>query len=187
MKRAVVILANGFEEIEALSVVDILRRSNIQTDIAGTEREFVEGSHGVKIIPDKHLDEISANDYDAVILPGGSPGYINLKNNEKVLDLVKTANEKGKLIAAICAAPTVLAHAGVLKGKRATVYPGMEDELRKGGAEFKEDPVVIDGNVVTSRGPSTALLFGWKLSEILAGKDKAEEVAGRMLRDLVFG
>ena len=186
MKRAVVILTNGFEEIEALSVVDILRRSNVQTDIAGTEKDFVEGSHGVKIIPDKHLDEISIDDYDAIILPGGSPGYINLKNNEKVLNLVKTANEKGKLIAAICAAPTVLAHAGVLKGKKATVYPGMEDQIKNGGAEFTEDLVVVDGNIVTSRGPSTAVLFGWKLSEILAGKDTAEEVARRMLKHLVF-
>ena len=97
------------------------------------------------------------------------------------------ANEKGKLIAAICAAPTVLAHAGILKGKKATVYPGMEDQIRDAGAEFLDDLVVVDGNIVTSRGPSTAMLFGWKLSEILAGKATADEVAKRMLRDLVFG
>ena len=186
MKRAVVILANGFEEIEALGVVDILRRSNIQTDIAGTEKSFVESSHGVKVISDKHLDEIDVDDYDAIILPGGSPGYINLKNNKKILDLIRLANEKGKLIAAICAAPTVLAHAGILKGKKATVYPGMEDQIKDAGAEFLDELVVVDGNIVTSRGPSTALLFGWKLSEILAGKATADEVAKRMLKELVF-
>lgn len=187
MKRAVIILTSGFEEIEALSVVDILRRSEVEVDIAGTEKDFVEGAHGVKVIPDKHLDDIDVEDYDALILPGGAPGYQNLRKNEKVIEMVKTANEKGKLIAAICAAPVVLADAGILKGKKATIYPGMEKEIESAGGEFVADLVVQDGNVITSRGPSTALLFGWKLSEILAGKDVADRVAGRMLRELVFG
>lgn len=187
MKRAVVILTSGFEEIEAMSIVDILRRSNIHTVVAGTDKEPIEGAHGVKIIADKHIDDIDLDNYDALILPGGAPGYINLKKNRKVIELLKLANSKGKLIGAICASPTVLAHAGILRGKRATVYPGMEEEIKKAGAEYSDDLVVVDGNIVTSRGPSTALLFGWKLAEILAGKDRADEIAKTMLRDLVFG
>jgi len=187
MKKAVIILTNGFEEIEALSVVDILRRCEITVDVAGTEENLVEGAHGVKVVPDKHLNDVNIDDYDALILPGGAPGYINLRKNEKVLDLVREAYEKKKLVAAICAAPVVLADAGILKGKKATIYPGMEKEIEKGGGEFIDDLVVHDGNIVTSRGPSTALLFGWKLAEILAGKEIADQVAERMLRKLVFG
>lgn len=187
MKRAVIVLTNGFEEIEALSVVDILRRCGIIVDVAGTEENIVEGAHGVKIVPDKHLNDVKIDDYDALILPGGAPGYINLRRNERVLDLVREAHEKKKLVAAICAAPVVLADAGILKGRRATIYPGMEREIERGGGEFVDELVVHDDNIVTSRGPSTALLFGWKLAEILAGKEIADQVAGRMLRGLVFG
>ena len=181
------ILAPGFEEIEALTVVDVLRRCDVRIDIAGFDSKFVEGAHDIKVIPDMHLDEINIENYDALILPGGAPGYVNLRNNTRVIELVKDAFKKGKLVAAICAAPCVLADAGILQGKKATIYPGMEDEIRKGGAEVKEDLVVQDGNIVTSRGPSTAILFAWKLGEILAGKEKVEQVSKRMLRDMVFG
>ncbi|MCD6571900.1 MAG: DJ-1/PfpI family protein [Thermoplasmata archaeon] len=186
MSKAAVIFAPGFEEIEALTVVDVLRRCNIDVDIVGTKNEAIEGSHNVKISPDKNIDDVNINEYDALILPGGAPGYINLREDERVINLLKNAFENNKIIAAICASPTVLAHAGILNGKKATVYPGMEDEIREGGAIVDNSLVVQDGNIITSRGPATAMLFALKLAEILAGEDVAEEVRKKLLLDMLL-
>jgi len=186
MSKAAVIFAPGFEEIEALTVVDVLRRCNIYVDIVGTKNEAIEGSHNVKISPDKNIDDVNINEYDALILPGGAPGYINLREDERVINLLKNAFENNKIIAAICASPTVLAHAGILNGKKATVYPGMEDEIREGGAIVDNSLVVQDGNIITSRGPATAMLFALKLAEILAGEDVAEEVRKKLLFDMLL-
>jgi 4-methyl-5(b-hydroxyethyl)-thiazole monophosphate biosynthesis len=177
--KALVFLAPGFEEIEASTIVDILRRCGVEVTTAGLKPDVVEGAHGMKIIPDKSIDEVTVKDFDAVICPGGAPGYENLRKDQRVLRMVKEAFDSNKLVAAVCASPAVLSDAGILKGKNCTIYPGMEEELRKGGGKPKKDLVVIDKNIVTSRGPATALPFALKLAEKLAGKD----VAGRVRKE----
>ena len=185
MSKAAVLLAEGFEEVEALTIVDVLRRCDVEVDIVGVDGKPVVGAHGIKVIPDVGIDDVAVDDYDAVVLPGGSPGYVNLRNDQRVLELVRKAFEIGRFVAAICAAPAVLADAGVLKGKKATIYPGMEDELRNAGALFEEGLVVQDDRVITSRGPATALLFALRLASLLSGNKKADEVSKRMLVNLV--
>ena len=186
MSKAAVIFAPGFEEIEALTVVDVLRRCNIDVNIVGTKSEAIEGSHNVKISPDKNIDDVNINEYDALILPGGAPGYINLREDERVINLLKNAFENNKIIAAICASPTVLATAGILNGRKATVYPGMEDELIRGGAKVEDALVVDDENIITSRGPATAMLFALKLAEKLSDENISREVRKRLLLDMML-
>lgn len=176
--KALVILAEGFEEIEAFTAIDVLRRANVQTDAAGLISKVVEGSHGIKTVADCTLGEINPDDYDIVILPGGE-GYKNLMNSEKVLVVVKDFNRKKKLIAAICAAPAVLAKAGVLDDKIATIYPGMEGKLPKP----RDAKVVVHGNIITSQAPGTAMEFALKLTEILAGKNIAKKLRSDMVVD----
>lgn len=186
MAKVAVILADGFEEIEAVTVIDVLRRCGVSVDVIGLSRGCTEGAHGIKIIPDMHINDVYPEKYDAVVLPGGDPGYINLRENSRVIEMIRDLHEKGRLIAAICASPSVLSDAGILKGKKATIYPGMEEEVRKGGGSFREDPVVVDGNIVTSRGPATALLFALRLAEVLVGKEKSMEVGKALLKDMVI-
>ncbi|HUV03336.1 MAG TPA: DJ-1 family glyoxalase III [Desulfobacteria bacterium] len=174
MVKVVLFLASGFEEIEAMSIVDTLRRAGVEVVVAGLQEGATEGSRGVNVIPNRSIDEIALEEFAAVILPGGSPGYINLGRDRRVLDLVTRAFEEGRIVAAICGAPTVLADLGILKGKKATVCPGKEAELT--GAEFVNERVVVDGAVVTSQGPGTAIEFGITLIELLVGKQRAQEV-----------
>ncbi len=183
MAKALVLLAPGFEEIEALTIVDVLRRGGVEVVTAGLE-DPVEGSHGVKVLPDRKLEEVRVEDFEALICPGGYPGYENLRKNPKVLEMVRKAAESGKVVGAICGAPAVLAEAGVLKGKRATIYPGMEGELKKGGAKPGKGLVVVDGKVVTSKGPATAFAFALELLRLLGGRKKAEEVRKATLAHL---
>jgi 4-methyl-5(b-hydroxyethyl)-thiazole monophosphate biosynthesis len=183
--KALVFLAPGFEEIETITIVDILRRCNVEVTVAGLRQNVVGGAHGIKVVPDKYIDEADLKEFDAVVLPGGSPGYINLRKDRRVLTMVKAAFESKKLVAAICASPAVLSDAGILKDRICTIYPGMEGELVKGGGNPIEDLVVVDANIITSRGPATALLFALKLAERLAGKKVAEEVKKTTLADLV--
>lgn len=179
-------LAKGFEEIEASTIVDILRRSGVEVTVAGLTPELVEGAHGMKFVPDKSIEEVAVRDFDAVVCPGGAPGYKNLRKNRRVIAMIKEAFDSDKLVAAICASPAVLSDAGVLKGKACTIYPGMEGELEKGGGKPREDLVVVDGNVITSRGPATALPFALKLAEKLAGKNVAEKVRSKTLADVTL-
>ena len=181
MKKALVFLANGFEEIEAVTIIDVLRRANISVTVAGLTSNPIEGAHKLRIIPEKAVNEVSAQEFDTVICPGGSPGYKNLRKDSQVIQIIKNAFESNKLVAAICASPAVLADAGVLKWKYCTIFPGMENELLKGGGKPSQDDVVVDGNVVTSKGPATALLFALKLVELLEGKNVADPVANRLL------
>ena len=181
MERAVVLLAKGFEELEAVAVVDVLRRAGIEVTIAGLTEGYVESARNVKVLPDTTIDTIKAEDFDIVILPGGIPGADNLNADPRVRQLLQDFNLKGKLTGAICAAPYVLANAGLLQGKRATSYPTYRERL--GGVDYSEDKVVVDGNVLTSRGPATALYFGLAIVERLVGKDKAEELKKAMLVD----
>lgn len=184
MAKALVFLAPGFEEVEAMTVVDLLRRGGVEVVTAGLEPQ-VEGSHGVRVIPDRRLEEVAGvEDFDALICPGGYPGYENLRRNRRVLELVREAAEKGRIVAAICGAPSVLAEAGVLRGKRATIYPGMEEELKRGGGKPSKGLVVVDGKVITSMGPATAFAFALELLKRLVGKKKAEEVRRATLAHL---
>ncbi len=177
MPKILVPLAEGFEEIEAMAIIDILRRGGIEVFIVGAPGKFIKGGHNVTVHSDGSFDHIDANKYDGIVLPGGSPGYENLMRNQNVIDIVRNYVKQGKLVAAICAAPMVLVKAGVLKDKKATCYPGFEKELDMPRGE----KVVVDGNIITSQGPGTAMEFGLKLVEILVGKDKADRLRQGLL------
>ena len=185
MAKALVFLATGFEEIETVTVVDVLKRAGVDVTVAGLAPNVTEGKHGMKIVPDTSIDDVHVDDFDAVVVPGGNPGYKNLRNDPRVITIVKKAFGSNKLVAAICAGPTVLSDAGVLEGKACTVYPGMDKELEAGGGKPKHAIVVVDGNIITSRGPATALPFALKLAEMLAGKQVAEEVSKRTMADIL--
>ncbi|MBI5873106.1 MAG: DJ-1/PfpI family protein [Candidatus Omnitrophica bacterium] len=174
-KKTIVILAEGFEEIEAITVIDILRRAGISVTVAGVTDIKVKGSHNIIVLADKKLDEIEP-DHDACVLPGGMPGAANLVSSQKVRSVITAMHEQGKIVAAICAAPSViLAPLGVLKERSATGYPGMEKSSNKETA-WKEDEVVVDGNIITSQGPATAIPFALAIAEKLAGKEIAKKV-----------
>ncbi len=181
MSKVAVLLAPGYEELEAVTVIDVLRRAGVDVIIAGLVPDPIPSARNVRIVPDTTIDNLSVDDLDLdlVILPGGLPGVENLKKDERVKQLVIKMLEKGKKAAAICAAPTALACFGILRDKEATVYPALKNEIS--GANYKDEPVVVDGNIITSQGPGTALPFAFKLVEILINKEKAEEVANQML------
>lgn len=179
MARVVVPLADGFEEIEAMSIIDILRRAGIEVVIAGLHDGPITSARGVKVIPDTTIDTIKAEDFDMIVLPGGQPGSDNLNADQRVRNLIVEFYTKGKLTGAICAAPYVLANAGILEGKKATSYPAYKDKIT--GAMYLEDNVVEDGNVITSRGPATAACFAFKIVERLKGKETAENIRKAML------
>lgn len=178
MAKALVLMAEGFEEIELTSIVDILRRGGVTVTIAGLKDGLITGSRGIKMQPDVTLDSIKEM-YDVIILPGGSPGYVNLGNDRRVLELVNGYYADKKMVAAICAAPSVLAKAGILAGKKATIFKGMENELKN--AVYVDKPVVEDGNILTSQGPGTAMEFAIELLKRLAGEKKAREVQEKLL------
>jgi 4-methyl-5(b-hydroxyethyl)-thiazole monophosphate biosynthesis len=157
--RLIVPLAEGFEEIEAIAVIDILRRANIKVDVVGVEDEVVAGRNGIKVLCDKIITDVKPEDYDGIILPGGNPGYKNLENNQQVINIIKSLNSRGKLVAAICASPTILEKIGILEDKKATCYPTMKDRIKN----FVNERVVVDKNIITSQGPGTAIEFALEI------------------------
>jgi 4-methyl-5(b-hydroxyethyl)-thiazole monophosphate biosynthesis len=175
-KTALVFLADGFEEVEAVTPIDFLRRAGVDVMVVAVgETKTVTGSHGVPLVADRTILEIGFLPYDAVILPGGMPGSANLAASGRVGSLVSAAVAKGKLIAAICAAPAlVLAPLGILAGKKFTCFPGMEKDVS--GAKWVADDVAVDGNVITSRGAGTAALFALAIIEHLLGREAAEKI-----------
>jgi 4-methyl-5(b-hydroxyethyl)-thiazole monophosphate biosynthesis len=179
--RATILVAPGFEEIELSTTLDVLVRCGVEVRLAGLKKGEIEGSRGLRIKVDKTVKDVKIEETDALILPGGSPGYLNLRKEERVKELLKKADEFGRIIAAICGAPTVLADAGVLAGKRCTVYPGLEGELEKVGGKVSEDAVVRDGNIITSRGPGTAMPFAATVAEALVGREAVEKVLKEMV------
>jgi 4-methyl-5(b-hydroxyethyl)-thiazole monophosphate biosynthesis len=179
MKRVLMPLADGFEEIESVTIVDMLRRAGVEVVVAGVKRGELVGSRNVRLLPDKLLEDVKDQDFDMVVLPGGQPGVDNLRKNQTVLATLKKMDQKKKLIGAICAAPLALRDAGLIEGHRFTSYPGFEGEIH--GGKFDAARVVVDGRLVTSRGPGTAMEFALKLVEILCGKPKAEELSSAVL------
>ncbi|MRR14700.1 DJ-1/PfpI family protein [archaeon] len=178
--RVLVPLAEGFEEIEAISVIDILRRAEIEVVTAGLKDGLAEGSHNVKVLPDTTLEKVDWHDFDGLVLPGGAPGFVNLGNDQRILDMAQEMNRAGKCVAAICAAPSILIKAGVLQGRKATVSPSGMAQVQA-CADFREDRVVVDKNLITSRAPGTALEFALKLVEALAGREKMEQVKAQTM------
>ncbi|MCB9899411.1 MAG: DJ-1/PfpI family protein [Planctomycetes bacterium] len=179
MARAVVLLAPGFEEIEAVTVIDVLRRAGVETSSLATTARDVKGAHGIVLRADGLLAERAAETWDVVVLPGGMPGATNLRDDAVVQELLSRQERRGGLVAAICAAPIALARAGLLEGRAATCFPGFESQL--GGADVREERVVVDGPVTTSRGPGTSLEFALSLVEQLVGADQAESLGASML------
>lgn len=169
MGRVLVPLAPGCEELEAVTIIDLLRRGGLEVIVAGLQSGPVLASRGTTLVPDLPLDEVMDGPYDMIALPGGA-GATHLQNDPRVLGLVRTMADQGKFVAAICAAPKVLAKAGVLEGRRATWFPNSLDETETRGVTRLEEAVVQDGNVITSRGPGTAMDFALHLIEILKGE-----------------
>lgn len=164
MKRAVIFFAEGFEEVEALTVVDLLRRAKVQTDMVSiTGNLQVTGSHGIQVQADVLFADARINEADALVLPGGMPGTRNLQAYAPLIEALQQANQAGKLLGAICAAPLIFGLNHLLEEKKASCYPGFEKDLL--GAKVSMDPVSKDGNIITSRGLGTAIAFA---SEIIA-------------------
>ncbi len=175
MAKTAIMLANGCEEIEALTVVDMLRRAKLTIDmISITQKEVIEGSHGICFYADKMIEDVNFDEYDAIVLPGGIPGTTNLGAHPVVTEQIKAFAAAGKLVCAICAAPSVLGANGILEGKKATCHPGWEDKLT--GADVLEDEVVCDGNVITSRGMGTAIPFSLAIISRLADEETYKKV-----------
>ena len=180
MKKAIVFLANGFEEMEATGTVDILRRGGIDTKtVSITDDHKVVGAHHMEYMADALLSETDFSGIDALILPGDMPGASNLNESEAVKEALLQQYRQGGIVAAICAAPMVLGGLGLLKGRKATCYPGFEPKLI--GATVTGEAVEVDGNVVTGRGPGLVFNFGLALVSVLKGDAVAEEVAAGLL------
>ncbi len=175
MKRVIVALANGAEDMEAVIIADVLRRAGWFVPLVGVGPGMITCSRGVRIEPDEIWDEIDVCNYDIIVLPGGMSGMETLKRDRRVLDLLREFDADGKIIAAICAAPLVLQEAGILTGRRVTCHPGVADGLTATARDSKR--VVVDGNIVTSQGPGTAVEFALKLIEVGEDKVAAEAVA----------
>ncbi len=179
--KVAIFLATGFEEIEALTVVDLLRRVHVDIDmvsITGEKRAI--GSHNIIVETDKMINQLNFSEYDMLILPGGMPGTLNLESNEILMSQVDAFYEQDKLLAAICAAPSILGHKGMLEGKTACCYPGFEKELK--GANVSMDPVCMDGKIITSRGMGCAVQFGLKIVEVLLGEEVSNDLADKIIR-----
>ncbi len=174
------LLAKGFEEIEAITTVDILRRAGIdvQTVAIRSTSDSVTGGHNITLTCDLKRKQVSLNDIEGVILPGGMPGTVNLEDSDTVQRIIAYCRENNKYICAICAAPQILGHLGILKGKKATCYPGFEGELL--GAEIVNAPAVVDGKVITGKGPGATVDFAMAIVTEVKGKDVAEKLKDSM-------
>lgn len=175
-------LAQGCEELEAVTITDLLTRAGIHVVTVGLDAEMVTASRGMKLVPDKQLDDVLEDDFDMIVLPGGLPGADHLNNDPRIQHLVKKMAANNKYTAAICAAPRVLATAGLLEGKHVTSFPGALDKFPVNNMIYEEKAVVVDGNVITSRGPGTAIDFSLTLIGLLLGEEKRNEVESSLQR-----
>ncbi|MFV1993112.1 MAG: DJ-1 family glyoxalase III [Acidiferrobacterales bacterium] len=186
MSKVLIPLAQGFEDLEAVTLIDLLRRAAINVTTAGLVTGPVTGSRGTVIVPDMTLATILDNDlvpeYDMIVLPGGQPGATNLENDARVINLLNKMAKTNKYIGAICAAPAVLAHAGLLSKRRATAYPGTLTAKNYPDIIAMDDSVVIDGKIITSRGPGTAMDFSLQLIELLTDKQARDKVEAALMR-----
>ena len=182
-KSVLIPLAEGFEEIEAVVLIDVLRRGGLEVTTAALDGAgTVGGAHGITVLADEGLSDVDPASFDALVLPGGMPGTLHLMESERVLAAVRAVHAAGKPTAAICAAPMVLARAGVVEGLPVTSHPSVRDRL--GNAEVRAEPRVIrSGNVYTSQGPGTAIEFALELVRELVGAERADELAAAMLVD----
>ena len=182
MARVLIPLAQGCEELEAVTIIDLLRRAGIEVITAGLDDQPVKASRGVMLIPDTTLDQALSQEYDLVALPGGLPGADNLDKDTRIQHLLQKMAGENKFTAAICAAPKVLASAGLLENKHATSFPGTLEKLNLISTTIETDPVVQDGKVITSRGPGTAIDFALTLIENLSGKETRQKVEAGLQR-----
>ena len=182
MSRGLVPLAQGCEELEAITITDLLVRAGISVTTCGLDDMPVKASRGTTIIPDTSIDKVMDETYDLIVLPGGLPGADHLRDNDLLQLLLKKQAKENKYLAAICAAPKALAKAGVLDGKTATSYPGTLESLGNNAIKISQNAVEIDGNIVTSRGPGTAMDFALTLIELLEGRTKRDEVNQQLVR-----
>lgn len=171
-------LADGFEETEALATLDVMRRAKIEVKTVGVTGDFVTGSHNITVKSDISIDEICYDCLDGVVLPGGMPGTVNLEKTEKVIDCVKFCYEKEKIVSAICAAPSIFGHLGMLNNRKATCFPGFETELK--GADYTGKHTETDGKVVTAKGAGCAIEFGHAIVALAKSKDVADRVIEEM-------
>ena len=173
-----VFLANGFEECESLVPVDILRRAGFDLKTVGVGGKTIVGAHDISVVCDIETKDVVFKNIEAVILPGGMPGTINLENDDVVQKSIDYANENNLLIGAICAAPSILGHKGILKGKKATCFDGFEDDLI--GTDVINTAVVRDGNIITAKGAGVAFEFGFELLTYLTNKENTEKLKNTM-------
>ena len=183
MTRVLIPLAQGCEELEAVTIIDLLRRAGIEVIVAGLDEQPVTASRGVVLLPDTDLEQVLDDEFDMLVLPGGLPGADNLDQDPRIHKLLQGMQRKGKYTAAICAAPKVLANAGLLAEKQATSYPGFIDAMDLPSTRVLEQAVVIDGKVITSRGPGTAMDFALALIGELAGPEIRDSVETSLVRD----
>jgi len=182
MASVLVPLAEGCEELEAVTILDLLVRAEINVVSAGLKDGPVRCSRGTVLLPDMTLEKALKQEYDMVVLPGGLPGATHLDEDARIITLLQKMANQNKFTAAICAAPKVLASAGLLDGKEATSYPGVVDKMAIHGLRYSTEAVVIDGKVITSRGPGTAMDFSLTLIEVLLGQQKRNEVEQALVR-----
>lgn len=182
MPTVLVPLAQGCEELEAVTIIDLLRRAKITVVTAGLDENPVKASRGVVLVPDTTLDKAIQQNFDMIVLPGGLPGADNLNNDPRIHSLLKKMHQQGKYTAAICAAPKVLAHAGLLANKSATSYPGVLEHMNIPQLQFIAAPVIKDGSVITSRGPGTAIDFALELIATLVGSEIRDQVELALVR-----
>jgi len=179
-KHVLVAVADGMEEIEAVTVIDVLRRAGVTVTVASAGDKTVDAAHNIRIIADRKISECVDQTYDMIVLPGGMPGAEHLRDSEELCRMLIRQDSEGRYIAAICASPAVVLQSiGLLKGRQATCYPSFVEKLDN--KEKAGDQVVIDGTVITSQGPGTALQFAFALVHTLCGKDTAEQLSGAML------
>ncbi|MEE1219077.1 MAG: DJ-1 family glyoxalase III [Ruminococcus sp.] len=171
-------LADGFEETEALATLDVMRRAGLNVQTVGVTGDFVTGSHNIIVKSDIDFDKISMTDIEGAVLPGGMPGTTNLESDSRVIDCVKYCFDNNKIVAAICAAPSILGHLGMLKGKKATCFPGFESSLE--GAEHTGAHAEADGNVITGKGAGCAIEFGYEIVKKAVSKEIADKVISDM-------
>jgi len=182
MARVLIPLAQGCEELEAVTIIDLLRRAGIEVVVAGLQEGLVKCSRGTVLMPDSVLEDVKDEHFDMIVLPGGLPGADHLDADPRIHQLLRDMADQGRYTAAICAAPKVLGSAGLLDGRTATSYPGVLEPDQFGQTVLSEQAVVTDGSVITSRGPGTAMDFALKLIEVLLGAEKRREVEAPLVR-----